>query len=57
MGKLILGIDLEGMNEDLVFSGVNTKVDRVTEVGAVLWDFDAKKPLQIMSELIDEAMA
>lgn len=54
MGKLILGIDLEGMNEDLVFSGVNLKVDRVTEVGAVLWDFENSKPLQIMSELIDE---
>ncbi len=54
MNKLVLGIDLEGMNEDLVFSGVNTKVDRITEIGAVLWDFQAKKPLQMMSELIHE---
>jgi DNA polymerase III subunit epsilon len=52
--KLVLGIDLEGMSEDLVNNGVNIKLDRITEVGAVLWDFAAKKPLQILSELIDE---
>jgi DNA polymerase III subunit epsilon len=52
--KLVLGIDLEGMSEDLVNNGVNLKLDRVTEVGAVLWDFKGKKPLQILSELIDE---
>ena len=52
--KTVLGIDLEGMNEDLVYSGVNLKLDRVTEIGAVLWDFKHQKPLQILSELIDE---
>lgn len=52
---LILGIDLEGMNEDLIHSGLNLKKDRITEVGAVLWDFKRKRPLQIITELINEA--
>lgn len=52
---LILGIDLEGMNEDLIHSGLNLKVDRIIEVGAVLWDFNRKRPLQIITELINEA--
>lgn len=51
---LILGIDLEGMNEDLINNGLNLKVDRVIEVGAVLWDFNRKRPLQIITELINE---
>ena len=52
---LILGIDLEGMNEDLVFSGVNTKVDRVTEIGAVLWDTRVNLPVKFFSELTKES--
>ena len=48
---LILGIDLEGMNEDLINNGLNLKVDRVIEVGAVLWDFNRKRPLQIIQSL------
>jgi len=51
---LILGIDLEGMNRDLQFSGVDIKTDRVIEVGAVLWDWQAKQPVKILSELINE---
>lgn len=51
---LVLGIDLEGMNENLIENGVNLETDRVIEVGAVLWDFSKNTPLQIISELIDE---
>jgi len=51
---LILGIDLEGMNRDLHFTGVDVKTDRVTEIGAVLWDWNAGQPVKILSELIDE---
>ena len=51
----ILGIDLEGMNENLVENGVNLDVDRVTEIGAVLWDTRINQPIKIYSELINEA--
>ncbi len=51
---LILGIDLEGINEDLIFSGVNLKVDRVIEIGAVLWETRLNCPIKFFSELIDE---
>ncbi len=54
-GYLVLGIDLEGINENLLERGLNLAVDRVIEVGAVLWDFKKHAPLQILSELIDEA--
>lgn len=50
----ILGIDLEGVNEDLVGSGLNLDKDRVTEIGAVMWDWNKSQPVQIYSELIDE---
>ena len=53
--SLVLGIDLEGINRDLVFSGVDIKTDRVLEVGAVLWDWDHGQPVKILSELINEA--
>lgn len=53
-GHLVLAIDLEGMNENLLENGLNLSKDRVTEIGAVLWDFKKNVPLQIMSELIDE---
>ncbi len=51
---LILGIDLEGMNRDLQMSGVDIKTDRVIEVGAVLWDWNAGQPVKILSELVNE---
>ncbi|PIK15365.1 3'-5' exonuclease [Halobacteriovorax sp. JY17] len=51
---LILGIDLEGMNENLVENGVNLAKDRVTEIGAVLWDTEFNQPIKIYSELIHE---
>jgi DNA polymerase-3 subunit epsilon len=51
---MILGIDLEGMNENLVENGVNLAVDRVTEIGAVLWDTRINQPVKIFSELINE---
>lgn len=51
---LILGIDLEGMNENLVEAGVNLRVDRVTEIGAVLWDTRINAPIRFFSELTDE---
>ena len=50
----ILGIDLEGVNESLE-SGVNTDTDRVTEVGALLWDWDAAQPVSFHSFLLDES--
>lgn len=52
--RYILGIDLEGMNRDLVHEGVDTKTDRVTEIGAVLWDWQEGQPVRILSELINE---
>lgn len=51
---LILGIDLEGMSENLVENGVNLEKDRVTEIGAVLWDTRINQPIKVYSELIDE---
>jgi len=54
MEKLVLGIDLEGMNDNLIDNGVNLIKDRVTEIGAVVWDFNVNQPVQIFSELIDE---
>lgn len=52
--SLILGIDLEGINKDLVMKGVDTKTDRVIEIGAVLWDWDLGQPVKVLSELVDE---
>lgn len=52
--KNVLGIDLEGMNEDLVYKGVNLLKDRITEIGAVLWDVRMNQPVKILSELINE---
>jgi DNA polymerase-3 subunit epsilon len=50
----VLGIDLEGMNEDLQNNGVNIAKDRVIEIGAVLWDWHHAMPVKMQSELIDE---
>ena len=44
----VLGLDLEGMNVDIK-KGVNTKLDRITEIGAVLWDWEKKQPLKMFS--------
>lgn len=53
---LILGIDLEGVGQDLTITGApDLKVDRVMEIGAVLWDWELKQPVRLMSELINEA--
>lgn len=41
----ILGLDFET-------TGLDTQNDRVIEIGAVLWDWEAQKPLKIMSELV-----
>jgi DNA polymerase III subunit epsilon len=49
---IVLGIDLEGVNLDI--SGGPQLGDRITEIGAVLWDWEEKLPLKIYSELIDE---
>lgn len=54
MPKYILGIDLEGINEDLIESGTNLSIDRVIEIGAVLWDTKFNAPVAILSEIIDE---
>ena len=50
---LVLGIDLEGVNVNLE-QGVNTDTDRVTEIGALLWDWEAAQPVSFHSYLIDE---
>lgn len=46
---MLLGLDLET-------SGVEPKADRIIEVGCVLYDWDAKMPMQLLSELVDPAM-
>ena len=51
---LILGIDLEGMNENLIEKGINIHTDRITEIGAVLWDTRINSPVRFFSELINE---
>ena len=50
---LVLGIDLEGVNVDLD-KGINTDVDRITEIGALLWDWEVAQPVSFHSYLIDE---
>ena len=52
--KLVLGIDLEGINKDLIFNGLDLKVDRVSEIGAVLWNWEYKQPVKILSKIINE---
>ncbi len=49
---IVLGLDLEGMNVDIT-KGPQPE-DRITEIGAVLWDWDESIPVKIYSELIDE---
>lgn len=41
---LVLGLDFET-------TGLDLKNDRITEIGAVLWDTDTKMPLKIFNEL------
>lgn len=55
MGQTVLGIDLEGMNKNLLEQGVDIKTDRVIEIGAVLWDWEFHQPVRIMSELVNES--
>lgn len=52
--KTILGIDLEGINYNLLEEGVNLKKDRVIEIGAVLWDCHFNQPIKFLSELVNE---
>ena len=52
---LVLAIDLEGINRDLLYEGLDLKTDRVIEIGAVLWDWSFGRPVEILSELIDES--
>lgn len=54
MSPIICGIDLEGINVDLEFSGPNLEKDRVIEIGAVLWDTEYGQPVKQLSELILE---
>ncbi len=43
--SLILGLDLET-------TGLDSRIDSVTEIGAVLYDTDTNTPLKILSEII-----
>ncbi|GAB4013938.1 MAG: hypothetical protein Fur0010_11290 [Bdellovibrio sp.] len=53
---LILGIDIEGVGLDLSITGSpDHRVDRVMEIGAVLWDWEFQQPARLLSELINEA--
>ena len=52
--NLVLGIDLEGMHVNLIEEGIDHSRDRITEIGAVLWDTNESQPVQIYSELINE---
>ena len=48
MGKLVIGYDLEtGASFD-----VDPSENWITELGAVLWDIDAKMPVKIMNTLV-----
>lgn len=49
----ILAIDLECIHKDLLGEGIQPE-DRIMEIGAVLWDWEKKKPLKFYSELFDE---
>lgn len=53
MGYKIAGLDLEGMNEDIT-KGINLNVDRITEFGIVLYDWDLKTPIEMYSRLSNE---
>lgn len=46
---ILLGIDVET-------SGLDPENDRVIEVGAVMFDWETKMPMQILSELVDPGM-
>jgi DNA polymerase-3 subunit epsilon len=45
----VLGLDLET-------SGLDPKKDRILEVGAVLWDWENRIPLQMLSAFVDPSM-
>lgn len=49
---IVLGLDFEGINANIAKIA---PTDRVSEIGAVLWDWEEKKPVKIFSELINEA--
>jgi DNA polymerase III subunit epsilon len=46
---ILLGIDVET-------SGLDPENDWIIEIGAVLYDWDTKMPMQILSELVDPTM-
>jgi DNA polymerase-3 subunit epsilon len=46
---ILIGVDVET-------SGLDPAKDRIIEIGAVVYDFDTKKPMQILSELVDPTM-
>ena len=51
---LVLGLDLEGIHQDLANAGINFQTDRVSEIGAVLWDWKFGQPVKIFDQLINE---
>lgn len=47
---IVVGLDLET-------DGLDTAVNRVIEIGLVIWDTDLKKPIRIFSQMVNDPLA
>lgn len=50
----LLGLDTEGVNQNIQ-QGLNFDTDRITEIAAILYDWDYKQPVKIADFLFNEA--